>query len=204
MPNRGFKIPEDIRKLINSFAIKVPNKPRAELAAELQELIENKGLKPPQEETLMRMISAARNKQLSPKDSIWHLGTLREHPISKEAIPAILEVQRFIEESRFPQYLPPLTVRQAYWISCLYKVVKDTPYLYWTAEHYALYEKICEITEIDFESSLLDKELLKHPRQLDETLRKLVSETPEEAWKKIINKEFQKDVNNERTHNKKR
>lgn len=161
MPNRGPRISPSIKKLIASEVIRCPGKPRAVLAVELKDIIERMGERPPGDDTLMRMISAQRNKEPKPLDKPWQLGFMREYDISPQAVPYICRVQEWAAIKKEAE----VTVRQALWISRLYALrIKD---IYraseeeishlWTVSHlYAYYEIICEISGVDFDTTELD------------------------------------------------
>ena len=56
-------------------------------------------------------------------DELWHLGTLKDHTLSAEAIFNIGTLQewcRHHKEPTFNREFPPITIRQALWIARLY------------------------------------------------------------------------------------
>jgi len=157
---KGPRILPTIKNLIVSEAIRYYNKPRAALAAEVRDTIERMGEISPSDETLMRMISEARNKK--PEDKPWNIGALRQYPeITPLAVPLISLVQDWAANNNEP----PVTVRQAYWVSRLYAFAvkdiyrtkeKELRHL-WTLSHlYAYYEVICEISGTDTDTTELD------------------------------------------------
>lgn len=139
----------------------------------------------------------------------WHLGlaTETEYEISPEAIAAIFEVQKWLEEAKdnpniattgikewtenftngkMTTNIWPLTIREAGWISRLYKVnypltepeklylaihkqpivdyrplVENTSRLWYAAKTYADYQRLCEIAKVDFDTSRLDEAIRK-------------------------------------------
>ena len=167
MANRGPKISPTVKKLIVSEAtIRCPNKPRAALAVELKDTIERMGIyaegASPSEDTLMRMISAARNEEHNSLDKPWHLGSMldSERYITPEAIAYIFKVKEWATRNKEI----PITIRQAYWIGQFYpgipdiRKAKDEDFKnlwLWSLE-YAHYELICELSKTDFNTTDLD------------------------------------------------
>jgi hypothetical protein len=79
------RIKPTIRQLIVSEAIRYPDKPRLALATDLRDSIERMGEMSPSEETLIKMISDARNQESSLLDNPWHLGTVKDYPLPAPA-----------------------------------------------------------------------------------------------------------------------
>ena len=105
-------------------------------------------------------------------DNPWHLGLVAEskYNISPEAVPHILLVQDWAETKpdEFNQPHKPLTIGQAIWISRLHALIdinhlkpKHRPsaayFLWGWATAYATREVICHISNVDFDSTELDK-----------------------------------------------
>jgi hypothetical protein len=97
----------------------------------------------PAEDTLVRMISSARNQDGSPLDEPWNLGTIEDYPLLSADIAAIIEVQSWLEltkddpgnptsgvkqwteyysNNKMTTTIWPLTIRDALWLAKLYKV----------------------------------------------------------------------------------
>ena len=159
-----------IRRLIVGDAIEYPNKPRLVLATELKDKIERMDEISPSEETLIKMISDARNKEPNPLDTAWHLGTLNEYPLSAEAIHYILKIQIWTSS----KHIHPVTIREAKWISRLYSVIENNKSRWlkplekslWKVSFiYASYEMICALSKTDFDIHNLDEYLLQGNRQ---------------------------------------
>ena len=186
------RIKPSIRQLIVSEATRYREKPRLALASKLKDTIERMGEASPSEETMLKIISEARNKEKSPVDNPWYLGTMKDYPLPPEVIPYLFLVQSFIEKfvENHPlairavvQFLDklgnpppdtPLTIRQAIWISRLYSTIdisklrkeKDKTlaavYFLWCwATAYSALEFNCHISNVDFDSTKLDKAFRK-------------------------------------------
>lgn len=159
---KGPRIKPSLKQTIVSEAIRYPTKPRAALAAELQDLIERMGEISPTDETLMRMISEARNKEESPLDKPWHMATLKDYPLPTEAIPSILAV---LESQEMFTRQREVTIRQALWISRIHTVVKPKDDLMKIAWYYAFNERISEVSHTDFNTYEYDRRL-SNPKKL--------------------------------------
>ena len=147
------KIKPTIKQLIVSQAIRYREKPRITLANELQDEIERMGEVSPSEETLMKMISDARNKETSPLDKPWHMGTLGDIPLPSEAIPYILKIKKIHTQN---ESIGKLTIRQAIWISRLYATIKDINDLGYNAYMISVYEIMCSLSKTPFDTSEFD------------------------------------------------
>jgi hypothetical protein len=88
-------------------------------------------------------------------DQPWHLALMLnpKYAIHPEAIPFVIKVQQMKD-------LPDeVTIRQAQWIANLYAVVTDIDDLYYISLFYALYENICDVAHITFNTSKPDRML---------------------------------------------
>lgn len=124
--SRGPRIPNEVRQLIISQAIHdSKTMPRRALAVRLQELIERMGEISPTEDTLARMISAARNKQPSELEKPWCIGACAYYCIPHDMIPVLNKIQRLKAECTDPNSASnQLTVREARWIARLYHAIE--------------------------------------------------------------------------------
>lgn len=145
-----------------------PEELRKVLAFELEKKIRLQGEVPPTSQTLIKMISKARNSESSPEDYPWHLDAFDKYPVPADALPLILEIQKHINKN--------LSIRLVKWLTRLYVALKGNQFLrgnellyhlycYLWASMYADREKISEIsksfgTPISFDSSDLDAGLL--------------------------------------------
>ena len=193
-----------IKELISRRALQ-SNTRREDLADTIIDEIQEKypSEVPPAWETVIKLISHTRNHEPSPLENSWQLGQSLDLP--SEAIAAIFEVQRLLEKERdnpglatagmkeWTEYYTdgkmtttawPLTIREALWISRLYKInyklsepemlylkihkrpipshrpLSESPYQLWKAANaYADYERLCIIAGIDFNTSKLDDAL---------------------------------------------
>ena len=145
-----------IKQLICAKALQNKAIPRLALAVELKNLIEEMGEIPPTEETMTKLISQARNHPVSECDTLWSLGSLAEHPIPPEAMPAVMSAyKKALAENG------ELTIREAQWIARLYKII-DSPDLVWDwAWAYAMDEWLAEITKTPFDTTKLDLEMIQ-------------------------------------------
>ncbi len=158
---RSPRIKPTIKKIIALRAIRYPTTPRLALANDLRDYIERLGEISPSEETLIKMISDARNKEINPIDSPWHLGIMREpeYGISPEAIPYIFQVKEWCDKNGKET---PITVRQAFWIAQFCHIHrnkmkdKETGDLWKASWVYAQYEIVCELSDRDFDTTELD------------------------------------------------
>jgi len=151
-------IKPQVKGLIYARALESKKIPRLALAVELRDLIKRMGEKLPTEETIMRLISQARNREPNPKDAPWSLGTLTKYNLPPEAIRIIFEVQ----EWRLLNNKKPLTICEAWWVSNLSAFIKSTKVLpitrvlFFWASSYAIKEQICELTGMPMDTSSLD------------------------------------------------
>ncbi|MFC2045591.1 hypothetical protein ACFLUH_02825 [Chloroflexota bacterium] len=149
------KIQPMVKQLIIDKAIKNRKSPRLALAVELKKQIEEMGLIPPTEETMIKMISSARNRELGPEDTRWSMATLERYPISPEALFSVLKVWVYARENSIIEF----TVRHAKWAARLSGMIKNTDELLKWSSDYVLQEIFAEIYKIPFSSSELDLEL---------------------------------------------
>lgn len=122
-PGRGPQISNEVRRLIIDQAIHdSKNMPRRALAVRLQELIEKMGEVSPTEDTLSRMISAARNQQPSDLDQPWNIGACKQYHIPSDIIPVLIKLQKLRAPSDEAGMLGQITIREAQWVARLYPV----------------------------------------------------------------------------------
>ena len=130
---RGSQITKDVRRLIISQAAHdARNMPRWTLATRLKEMIEKLGYKPPTDETLVKMISEARNKQPREIEKPWSIGACSYYNIPHDLIPLLIKIQKLkAEYGDNKDVSTVLTVREARWMARLYNVaeplIRDLP-----------------------------------------------------------------------------
>ena len=184
-------IKRTVKRTIAYYAVHERDKPRLTLALELQGLIREMGEVVPSEDTLVKMISKARNRKIEPIDKPWHLGTLGsedhsigsvDYSITPAALPMVVEVKR--------RYVD-LTIREALWISRLSALAaalnREQPgspgemlqRLYLWAMVYAAEERVCKVANLDFDTSVLDALLFG---AWDTRNLKNAAEILEKAW----------------------
>ena len=160
---RAPRIKPTVKRLIAEEATRYPNKPRLALAIDLRDSIGRMGEISPSEETLVKMISGARRNKDDLLDIPWHLGTLEDNPLSPEAIRHVLLLQGWVKTNNEQ----PLTIRRVLWASRLYPVVchkkikeQDLQNLWCISGGYAWYERICKISDTDFDTTVLDEAVI--------------------------------------------
>jgi hypothetical protein len=178
---------EDIRQLITLRATST-NKRREELALEILAEIKERYPKEtaPSEETIIKMISKARHHEPSPLDRPWHLGVLNNlqslgiPDISAEAVKRIQEIQLALStENR-----PPLTIRQAKWISKLHCLIPDNT-IYNVSYLYSSYELVCLVSDTTFDTTKIDA-LLYDRAKFDSFIRHFYRDLPDTTVESII------------------
>jgi hypothetical protein len=203
---RAKAILPEIRNMI-TMAATSSNENRETLARNLIDEIKQKYPReiPPVEETVIKLISKARNHEPSPLDKPWslavlnHLHELNIFDVNAVAVEYILKVQKFVDtyladmfnkkntekslkdvfkdhpnidksiiteewKAKYMARLPFLSVRQAKWVSRLYRLYtktignnKNIGRLYFTALIYSNYEIISEISGTEFDTTHLDR-----------------------------------------------
>jgi hypothetical protein len=169
--SKGPKISPRVKKIIYEAALDDSKKDRRLLAVELQEKLNKLDIRAiPAEETLQKMISWARNNSNDPQDEPWCLASLSKYPLPLEAIPIILQVQHNVQSHRSPESVAepkagqpvtgPFTIREAQWVARL-KFIEDIETLEHWAHAYAIGERVSDIIGRNFDSSEMDKAILK-------------------------------------------
>jgi hypothetical protein len=122
-PGRGPKISNEIRRLIIGQAIHdSKNMPRRALAVRLQDLIEKMGEIAPTEDTLVKLISEARNQQPNELDQPWNIGACAQYNIPPDIIPVLISLQK--TKSSKEGSLGIISIREAQWVARLYPAFK--------------------------------------------------------------------------------
>jgi hypothetical protein len=122
---RGPNISNEVKRLIIGQAIHdSKNMPRRALAIRLQDLIEKMGEISPTEETLIRMISEARNQQQSELDQPWSIGACGSYNIPPDIIPVLIRLQKLKASGDKECLLGEITIREAQWVTRLYPVAE--------------------------------------------------------------------------------
>ena len=118
---RGPKISREIRRLIIGQAIHdSKNMPRRALAVRLQDIIEKMGEISPTEDTLVKLISEARNQQPSELDQPWSIGACAEYNIPPDTIPTLIKLQKLKATNDKEVSLGEISIREAQWVARLY------------------------------------------------------------------------------------
>ncbi len=155
---RGPKIPPKTRRYVNEAAITYSNTDRAHLASILKEDLSGMGWMTPSQQTLEKMISAARNSDTS-EDDPWCLGKSTKWSIPNEANEDLLKLFRWcILVGNL------LTIRQAKWIAKLRGTVEFDSLLT-VANDYAMSERLWEMDnpitgDVAFDTTPLDMDVM--------------------------------------------
>ncbi len=155
---RGPNIPDDWKRYIMQEAIVQSHKPRMLLADEiLEQMRQSRDIKDrlPEKESIAKLISKVRNHLESPLDEPWSLSSLVDYEIPPEALPAVMSAyKKRLKDNQ-------LTIREALWIGRLYSVIEPKDLVYDWASIYAVEEMINELSGKSFDSSKLDREMIK-------------------------------------------
>ncbi|MFC1924916.1 hypothetical protein ACFLXA_06100 [Chloroflexota bacterium] len=159
--SKGPRIDKEVRLLITQRAIENLNKPRGDVAIELQNEIRRKGYPVPEHKTLERYISNDRKHPQSDEDQPWTLAVSADYGIAREALPMLLRLWKldFINDGDF-------TIRKAKWAARLEPAFDDEDSLRLWSKDYAIRERICEIKNQEFYTSDLDASLVMDPWEL--------------------------------------
>jgi hypothetical protein len=202
----------DIIMLVNAQATHDMSVPRKILAIEVKRSIKDRGLVPPSDNMLIKLISEARarNSKPLPIDKPWSLGTLKDNPLSENALVSVLKAWRFAKETRGK----PLTIRESKWIANLYSFYSDIEQLFSECEMISFIDLMSEVkaAKVDwtpFHISLL--EAATHEPISPELKDKLLSESSSSSqnYQRKLSKHLIGYLNElsgsqiERTHNKK-
>ncbi|MBN1369959.1 MAG: hypothetical protein JW954_06975 [Dehalococcoidaceae bacterium] len=91
-----------------------------------------------------------------PIDAPWSVGACLKFDIPGEIVPLLLEVKRNIPLEEI------FTIRTAQWVAKLHNLIpdrKDLSHLYYISTYYGLYEQICEMANIPFNTTKPDSML---------------------------------------------
>ncbi len=145
-------IKPSIKTFIYLKALRERNIPRAVLACELRDVIVNKMNEVPlSEETIIKLISLARNHPPSPLDNPFSIASLAEHDIPPEAGPAVMSIyKKLVSENE------GFSIGEAQWVARLYKIIEPPELVWYWANLYAEWEKISWMQGTTFHSNELD------------------------------------------------
>ena len=190
----------DIRLLINSRATGEYGRNREELGEELIKEIKQLFPKevPPVRETVIRMISAARNNN-PPEDKPWHLDTLKDYPISSKTVGQIFVLKAM--------GLRIFTIRDAMWLDMLSYLPLPLEVLRHEAQQLSMLQKLQEIsdnqknkditrfkfTTYAFEDNLV--RLISDPKW-EWQVHKIAKNEPEGSDVVAVNKEIREEITN--------
>ncbi|MFC2038372.1 hypothetical protein ACFLUG_01180 [Chloroflexota bacterium] len=196
--SRGKKINEGVKQVISAVWLMhledgwTANEIQIEVAKRVQQRWPNiytKGW--PKLRAVQKIIAEIQEekKRATGIDNDWHMGTLKLNPLPSEVIPVILEVVNHIESTDKvrPALWGPVTVRQAIWISRLYKVISDIKLLHSTSWAYSLFERAAELSKTNFNSTELDR-MLGEPEKIMDVFWKRLGD-----WARNTNVFMKKD-----------
>ena len=107
-----------------------------------------------------------------PIDMLWSVGVCVKYEIPGDVIPLLLEVKRSIPPDEI------LTIRTAQWIAKLHTIIKDRTdlsHLYYISTYYGLYERICALAQITFNTSKPDS-MIPNSEKVKEAFIELLSQ----------------------------
>jgi hypothetical protein len=199
----GPRIPREVRTLIISQAIQdSKTMPRRALAVRLQDLIQKMGEVSPTEDTLVRMISAARNQQPSELERPWSIGACSQYNIPADIVPLLIKVRQSRIHEMKELDLPPrkLTIRQARWFARLQPAVEalvKMQYPFDVDERLRYLEEIVAFYAEKEQVSEILNEQYPDTSKLDEMLfvnEDLSFDTLNEVWWSLRTDEQKKDI----------
>ena len=167
------RISPEMKQQIADYVFKPENleKDRETMANEIEALFLKSGQRSPSLDTIKKMISTFRNKS-NPLDVPWHLGTLKDHPLSEYAIKMIFLLKPFAEDREHLfegelQIWQVITIRDALWIAKLSALNISLEWLWDCTQEYSRQERFAEFAGTSFDSSDIDNDLAnalaKHP-----------------------------------------
>ncbi|MFC2013484.1 hypothetical protein ACFLU8_01155 [Chloroflexota bacterium] len=192
-----------MRTLIISQAIHdSKTMPRRALAVRLQDLIQKMGEVSPTEDTLVRMISAARNQQPSELERPWSIGASSQYNIPADIVPLLIKVRQSRIREMKDLDLPPrkLTIRQAQWFARLQPAVEalvKLQYPFDVGETLRYLEEVVTFYEEKEQVSEILNEQYPDTSRLDEMLfvnEDLSFDTLLEAWWSLRTDEQKKGI----------
>jgi hypothetical protein len=127
-----------VQRLIEDEAVKNNGMPRQALAEELQNRIGRMGQPVPSEDTLIKMISKARN--VSELDKPWSVVTLAKNEIPPETLRNVLLMSALINQKEGR----PITIREAKWTARLSPSLDDLNKLFHFVLEFTWAEKVLE------------------------------------------------------------
>lgn len=149
--SRKKRISDSVRKLIVQESLENPDVPRRVLAFKLHAYIDKMGEVAPAEETLIKMISDARNNEPDPLDAPWSLKASIDYSFPAESTPYLLRAWKLCFALGIP-----FSIRQAQWASYLSTVVSSPKDLIMWSYRYASLEKVHKVLNIPFVSVDMD------------------------------------------------
>jgi hypothetical protein len=203
---RSKKMLPAIKILVISKAIDEPEKKREVLADELITEIEKLFPKetPPAWETLIKLISKARNSNLDEYNP-WHLSTLNDHPISSRTVAQIFELKT--------KGLKEFSIRDAEWLDRLSSIDLDIQILCRLAQLLSLNEKYCRISKEDFDTYSWEKFIVDYLVNTEEreVMMNILASVPEGLNSTVLSEQYRqrfkqstKEAPNEGPYSKKR
>ncbi|MFC2047213.1 hypothetical protein ACFLTK_02920 [Chloroflexota bacterium] len=158
---KGPVITDRVKQQIAGVYLEHPDWRAKEVQYEVDCLLSGRGpgLSAVQKElTKIRKRDKERSSELRSLDRPWSIGTLMEYDIPPEALPKIVQMQDFGRQTE-----KPLSIREARWVGRLHTLTTDMKILVGLSLHYALRERVCELTCIPMDTFNIDHIVLKNP-----------------------------------------
>ena len=149
--SQGKHISPIVRQIVAAAVSEHPDTTRDELVPVIRGRVRAAGKTVPADATLLKLISRYRNQPPSDLDQPWTLARMRDYDFPAESLPLLSQVWRFalaIDE--------PLTIRQAYWVTKLYRLFPNPIYLWMWASAAAIGERSAELVGEPLDASSLD------------------------------------------------
>lgn len=117
--------------------------------------------------TVQKILATVRKKRnellLDPQEKPWSLATLDSYPIPPDVLPAVLKARKRWAEDEEKEF----SVRMAKWAARLSGLTEYPLILAEIADFYATYEKLFELIEQPFDTSILDDSMAELAKPSD-------------------------------------
>jgi len=154
---KGPILTDEVKRLIAEICSEHPDWVAKEVKYEVQARLRRAGHQAKPDwpgitvvQIILKQIRAEREKGPLPIDKQWSIGRLAEYDIPAGAVSKVLEIQSIRANHE------PLTIREARWIGRLHTVTDEIMELAVWAAMYADREKICDIANLEKDTSDLD------------------------------------------------
>lgn len=183
---------EQVKGIIADVYLKHKKWTAWEIKAEVNQRIDGKGLGLSAIQKQLTELRKHDEKWEKELDKPWTIGSMNKCAIPPETLPVVLQVWR-----KQLNWIEPLTVRQARWVVRLCTTIPDGVVLltHW-AQLYALWERMCSLSDIDFDSSAFDAALVMRPWELitalltDKVTAKMIPAFPIDELVRLSNENY--------------